>query len=122
MDINELSLKISKPSEKVLKAEKMNKRKSKLFKTNDENTDISNLTSPTTVSSLKFKEEDYIVSQDCNYALEQFAKLSVGESKENTIINTIRKQLDEPSPTEFMKLSKPRRIHFADSIGKMEPC
>jgi hypothetical protein len=117
-DYNEFSLKLSKATEKILLNEKRNKRKSKLFKT-DENSD-NNV--HLTVSNLKFREEDYIISNECKYTLEQFEKLSVGDNENmNSILATIRKELDEPSPKEeFVKLSKPRKIIFTEMMS-LEP-
>jgi hypothetical protein len=117
MEYNELSKRISKASEKVLVNEKRNKRKSKLFK-NDENSDQN---SQLTVSNLKFKEEDYILCTDCKYTLEQFEKLTVDGDSASGVLATIRKELDEPSPKEELyKLSKPRKIIFTE-VMTIEP-
>ena len=118
MEYNEYSLKLSKATEKVLHNEKRNKRKSKLFK-NDENISPNRVT----VSNLKFKEEDYIISSECKYTLEQFEKLSVDDCCYNTggLLATIRKELEAPTPREeFMKLSKPRKLLFTEGFN-VEP-
>jgi hypothetical protein len=118
MEFDEYSLKLSKASEKNLQKEIRNKRKSRLFK-NDENKDHNNIPSseiPVPVN-LKFKEEEYLlVSKECKFSLDQFEKLSVNDEGEDGVLATIKKDLDEPSPLfELVRNSKPRKLLFTDT-------
>lgn len=117
---NENGLKISRPSEKILANEKRNKRKSKIYKQEenvDENTDInskvSKCPSVSKKGNLHFSDEEFKIQNNHIYALELFEKLSV-EDKEESLFNKILKDLDGKTPdiSKFgICLSKERKFY-----------
>ena len=96
---NENLLRISKPTEKVLANEKRNKRKSKIFKSeeNDENYDYNNCPSKSLRGNLEFREEDYKIQNNHKFTMELFENLSV-EDKEENLIKRILRELENKSP------------------------
>ena len=120
---NENGLKISRPSEKVLANEKRNKRKSKIYKQEeniDENTDVeSKCPSVSKKGNLHFSDEEFKIENNHIYALELFEKLSV-EDKEESLFNKILKDLDGKTPkmSDYGAcISKDRRFYSQKFSG-----
>jgi hypothetical protein len=120
MEVNNIILKISKPSEKLLANEKRNKRKSKVFKheeSNDENTDINSKISKCPSVSLKgnidFSDDEFKIQNTHKYTLELFENLTV-DDKEETLYNKIMREKEDKTPklSEYSAcLSKERRFY-----------